>query len=89
MEEARMYHEGYKEGLDECYGQVPIRGDVMPESSTVDDMASFGAHTPAMEDEMQRSMSKLQMGNFGKPYFISYLAEKSDYLSSARLSARL
>ena len=25
MEESRMYHEGYKEGLDECYGQVPIR----------------------------------------------------------------
>jgi hypothetical protein len=22
MEEARMYHEGYKEGLDECYGQM-------------------------------------------------------------------
>ena len=52
MEEARMYHEGYKEGLDECYGQVPIRGNIMPENSTVDDMASFGAHTPAMEDEM-------------------------------------
>jgi len=53
MEEARMYHEGYKEGLDECYGQVPIRGNIMAdESSTVDNMASFGAHTPAMEDDM-------------------------------------
>jgi hypothetical protein len=28
MEEARCYHEGYKEGLDECYGQVPIQGYV-------------------------------------------------------------
>ena len=26
MEEARCYHEGYKEGLDECYGQMPIQG---------------------------------------------------------------
>jgi hypothetical protein len=54
MEEARMYHEGYKEGLDECYGQVPIRGNIMAdESSTVDNMASFGAHTPTMEDDME------------------------------------
>lgn len=54
MEEARMYHEGFKEGLDECYGQVPIRGQVVGEQGdVVDDMASFGAHTPAMEDEME------------------------------------
>jgi len=54
MEEARMYHEGYKEGLDECYGQVPIRGQVVGEmDNTVDDMASFGAHTPTMEDDVE------------------------------------
>lgn len=56
MEEARMYHEGFKEGLDECYGQVPIRGLVTKEGGaqgTVDDMASFGARTPAMEDDME------------------------------------
>ena len=56
MEEARMYHEGYKEGLDECYGQVPIRGLVTTETGaqgTIDDMASFGARTPAMEDDME------------------------------------
>jgi hypothetical protein len=53
MEEARMYHDGFKEGLDECYGQLPIRGQVVgEEGNVVDDMASFGAHTPAMEDEM-------------------------------------
>ena len=52
MEEARMYHEGYKEGLDECYGQMPIRGlvdeieDGMP-AATVPGMAS-----QAMEDDM-------------------------------------
>lgn len=54
MEEARMYHEGFKEGLDECYGQVPIRGQVVgEEDNVVDDMASFGAHTPTMEDDVE------------------------------------
>ena len=50
MEESRMYHEGYKEGLDECYGQVPIRGTVVGEMdipSTVPGMAN-----QAMEAEM-------------------------------------
>jgi hypothetical protein len=54
MEESRCYHEGYKEGLDECYGQMPIQGYVGETGqSTVDDMASFGAHTPTMEDDME------------------------------------
>jgi hypothetical protein len=46
MEEARMYHEGYKCGLDECYGQQPIVGYVGEEtdSDIVDTMASYGAH---------------------------------------------
>lgn len=50
MEESRQYHEGYKEGLDECYGQVPIRGTVVGEMdipSTVPGMAD-----QAMEAEM-------------------------------------
>jgi len=56
-QEHRMYHEGYKQGLDECYGTMsPIHGlnhGVMDEtSSTVDDMASFGAHTPELEETM-------------------------------------
>jgi hypothetical protein len=51
MEEARCYHEGYKEGLDECYGQMPIAGgSAMGENSTVNDMASFGAHTPEVDE---------------------------------------
>ena len=51
MEEARMYHEGYKEGLDECYGQIPIRGQVVgEEGNIVDDMASFGARTPEVDE---------------------------------------
>ena len=54
MEESRCYHEGFKEGLDECYGQMPIQGYVGETGqSTVDDMASFGAHTPTMEDDME------------------------------------
>ena len=58
-EEHGMYHEGYKQGLDECYGKMmPIHGlvhgmhDEMDESHVVDDMASFGAHTPSIEEEI-------------------------------------
>ena len=45
MEEARQYHEGYKCGLDECYGQTPIQGYVGEESGAdvVGTMASYGA----------------------------------------------
>ncbi len=52
MEEARQYHEGYKCGLDECYGQMPVQGLVVGENnpSVVDNMASFGAHTPEVEE---------------------------------------
>ena len=50
MEEARMYHEGFKQGLDECYGQAPIQG-MVEANPVVDDMASFGAHTPSIADE--------------------------------------
>jgi len=47
MEEARCYHDGYKEGLDECYGQMPILGRTrvgeMGQGPEVDTMASYGA----------------------------------------------
>jgi hypothetical protein len=52
MEESRHYHEGYKEGLDECYGQMPIQGYVGETNNEVADMASYGAHTPTMEDDL-------------------------------------
>jgi len=52
MEESRHYHEGFKEGLDECYGQIPIQGYVGETSNEVADMASYGAHTPTMEDDV-------------------------------------
>ena len=58
MEEARHYHEGFKEGLDECYGQMPILGRTavgeMGAGSEVGDMASYGAHTPEL-DEMDKT----------------------------------
>jgi hypothetical protein len=45
MEEARCYHEGFKEGLDECYGQMPILGRTAVDEmgSEVGTMASYGA----------------------------------------------
>jgi len=57
MEEARMYHEGYKCGLDECYGQQPIVGYVGEEtdSDIVDTMASYGAR--GMEEGVAKGAS--------------------------------
>lgn len=47
MEEARCYHDGFKEGLDECYGQMPILGRTavgeMGQGPEVATMASYGA----------------------------------------------
>jgi len=58
MEEARCYHDGFKEGLDECYGQMPILGRTavgeMGQGPEVDTMASYGAHTPEL-DEMDKT----------------------------------
>ena len=58
MDECSCYHEGYKEGLDECYGQVPIMGRTrvgeMGPGAEVDNMASFGSHTPEL-DEMDKT----------------------------------
>lgn len=52
MEEAKNYHEGYKEGLDECYGirNEPIIGMEETIPATVPGMASQAM--PAMEDDM-------------------------------------
>jgi hypothetical protein len=54
MEESRHYHEGYKEGLDECYGQMPIQGYVGEANppATVPGMANQAMREPAMEDDM-------------------------------------
>lgn len=54
MEEARHYHEGFKEGLDECYGQMPILGRTavgeMGSGPEVDTMASYGADDMGMDE---------------------------------------
>jgi len=60
MEEARHYHEGYKEGLDECYGQMPIQGYVGETNNEVADMASYGAHTPELDEMDKTSYMKQQ-----------------------------
>ena len=45
MEEARHYHDGFKEGLDECYGQMPSMGHTSTDSLSPEAgaMASYGA----------------------------------------------
>ncbi len=48
LDEVRAYHEGYKEGLDECYGQGVY--ETAP-AATVPGMASQAM--PTMEDEME------------------------------------
>jgi hypothetical protein len=48
LDEMRAYHEGYKEGLDECYGQGVY--ETAP-AATVPGMAS--AAMPTMEDDME------------------------------------
>lgn len=52
-EERNAYHEGFKEGLDECYGMMPIQGLVVGEEmpATVPGMASNAM--PAMEADME------------------------------------
>ena len=51
-EEHKRYHDGFKEGLDECYGLQPNRGlivsEVESEADVVDNMASFGADEGAL-----------------------------------------
>ena len=57
MEEAKSYYEGYKCGLDECYGMKPVQGLVVGETmpaATVPGMASQAMpSTPTMEDDME------------------------------------
>lgn len=51
LEELKAYHEGYKEGLDECYGQGVYEN---APAATVPGMASQAM--PAMEDEMEEGI---------------------------------
>jgi hypothetical protein len=58
-EEHKRYHDGFKEGLDECYGLMPNRGLVVGENmpATVPGMASQAM--PAMEADLDE-MTKTQ-----------------------------
>lgn len=51
LDEARAYHEGYKDGLDECYGQGVYEAAPAMPAATVPGMAS--AAMPTMEDDME------------------------------------
>jgi hypothetical protein len=53
MEEARCYHDGYKEGLDECYGQMPIAG-----GSVVGEMGMPPATVGGMADQAGSEMDE-------------------------------
>jgi hypothetical protein len=50
MEESRAYHEGYKEGLDECYDVLPMRGVVGEEMPVT--TATMAKAADPMIDEM-------------------------------------
>jgi len=56
MEESRAYHEGYKEGLDECYDVLPMRG-VVGEEMPVTTATMANAADP-MIDEMDMDMGE-------------------------------
>lgn len=64
LDEVRMYHEGYKEGLDECYGQGVYE---MAPPATVPGMASAAMSMPSMEEDMfDEGFMDSVKGMFGK-----------------------
>jgi hypothetical protein len=50
-EEHKRYHDGFKEGLDECYGLMPNRGLVVSEIETP-------ATVPGMADQAEKEMDE-------------------------------
>jgi len=66
MEEARMYHEGYKEGLDECYGLMPIRGVVVGEE--------VPATVPGMADQAERMAMETDLDEMDKTEYMKHKA---------------
>ena len=66
IEETRMYHEGYKEGLDECYGQVPIRGTVVGEE--------VPATVPGMADQAE-GLDEMDMYEMDKTEYMKHKAK--------------
>ena len=82
MEESRAYHEGYKEGLDECYGMGPIVGlkreARMPVSTRA--MARNSLNTPIdeMVDEADSSGGYQAVPSKG-----NYMGDKYDVVDSS------
>jgi hypothetical protein len=63
-DEHRRYHEGFKEGIDECYGLMPNRGLVVSEiesgQDVVDDMAGYGAEEGSLGEMDKTAYMKQQ-----------------------------
>ena len=62
LEEARCYHEGYKEGLDECYGQMPIQGYVGVAEGKDEGFEKHKASEWLRDPRLEAQVSNLQVG---------------------------
>jgi hypothetical protein len=84
-EEHKRYHDGFKEGLDECYGLMPNRGLVVSENpvpATVPGMASQAM--PAMEADMDEGnafTAALAKADKGEKFTVGgkTFTDRSDY----------
>jgi hypothetical protein len=64
MEESRAYHEGYKEGLDECYDVLPMRGVVGEEMPVT--VPSMAREADPIIDEMDMDEGNAFTGALAK-----------------------
>lgn len=90
-EEHRRYHEGFKEGIDECYGLMPNRGLVVSEiesgQDVVDNMASYGAEEGDLAEmdktEYMKHKAKTTPGDtfkaFGQTFSDKEVLETDDF----------
>jgi len=65
-DEHKRYHEGFKEGLDECYGLMPNRGLVVSEVDSVP------ATVPGMADQADKASG---LGEMDKTAYMKHKAE--------------
>ena len=94
MEECRAYHEGYKEGLDECHGMGPIAGLRTPHMpATVHGMAdqaldegrgSYNAVMDAIRHRILRSHVDL-VGKFGPDKIMAAIEDQARFYDSIDL----
>ncbi len=75
-EEHKRYHDGFKEGLDECYGLMPNRGlvvsEVESEADVVDNMASYGAEEGALGEMNKTQYMKFKAKETPGPEFNAF-----------------